>query len=414
MQEILARLAADAALWRDFEAICACGGRLAGSASAARAEALLVERVRGIGMGAVARVPVAYGGWTAERAQLSAGDATLACHPLVRTVAAPELTAEVLDLGRGTEESFDAHATEIRGRLVMVRHEYMFAAGHLHRRRKYGWALEHGAAGFLIANPFPGLGPVAGSSGRDAETGIPALGISHEAAGAIRRAGRATLSIQTREMPALTDNILLDLPGRTEERVVLSAHIDGHDLAHSAMDNASGLAVALAACRAVAPAVAGWRRGVTLALFNVEEWALTGSRHWLDAMSAAERGRIKLDVNLDSLGGSPRLTALTSGFAALEPFVRAAAGGLGLELGIWRPIMANSDHYNFARHGIPALRLVAGFDEPESNLRYVLTPADTIDKVAPAELKAAALIAATLLARGCTIEPGDPLAGWLR
>ena len=75
--------------------------------------------------------------------------------------------------------------------------------------------------------------------------------------------------------------------------------------------------------------------------------------------------------------------------------------------------MANSDHYNFARHGIPALRLVAGFDEPESNLRYVLTPADTIDKVAPAELKAAALVAAVLLARGCTIEPGDPLAGWL-
>ena len=44
--------------------------------------------------------------------------------------------------------------------------------------------------------------------------------------------------------------------------------------------------------------------------------------------------------------------------------------------------MQNSDHANFALAGIPAMRLVAGFDDPGANLRYVLTPADTRDKVA--------------------------------
>ena len=48
--------------------------------------------------------------------------------------------------------------------------------------------------------------------------------------------------------------------------------------------------------------------------------------------------------------------------------------------------MPNSDHANFARRGIPALRLVAGFDEPDSRLRYLLTPGDTLDKIAPKEL----------------------------
>lgn len=43
--------------------------------------------------------------------------------------------------------------------------------------------------------------------------------------------------------------------------------------------------------------------------------------------------------------------------------------------------MENSDHANFAAHGIPALRLVAGFDDPGCNLRHVLTAADTRDKV---------------------------------
>ena len=51
-----------------------------------------------------------------------------------------------------------------------------------------------------------------------------------------------------------------------------------------------------------------------------------------------------------------------------------------------RPLMTNSDHANFAQGGIPALRLVAGFDDPAANLRSVLTPADTRDKIGRARL----------------------------
>ena len=58
--------------------------------------------------------------------------------------------------------------------------------------------------------------------------------------------------------------------------------------------------------------------------------------------------------------------------------------------------MANSDHANFAAHGIPAVRLIAGFDAPDSNLRLVLTAADTRDKVRPDELDQALRIATTL------------------
>ena len=107
-------------------------------------------------------------------------------------------------------------------------------------------------------------------------------------------------------------------------------------------------------------------------------------------------------MNLDSVVGSPWLTALTSGFAELDPFLHAAAADGGLALKTFRPLMANSDHYNFVRRGIPAFRLVAGFDEPESNLRYLLTPADTLDKISPSELKVAALLTAQIVVRACT------------
>ena len=38
------------------------------------------------------------------------------------------------------------------------------------------------------------------------------------------------------------------------------------------MDNASGVAAALAVIRTIALKIKGWRRGVRLAFFSAEEW----------------------------------------------------------------------------------------------------------------------------------------------
>ncbi|MGU3538977.1 hypothetical protein [Methylobacterium sp. A54F] len=66
--------------------------------------------------------------------------------------------------------------------------------------------------------------------------------------------------------------------------------------------------------------------------------------------------------------------------------------------------MANSDHANFTAYGIPALRLVAGFDAMDSNLRHVLTAADTRDKVTVGELRHAAFVAAAVTWSALTDE----------
>jgi hypothetical protein len=58
--------------------------------------------------------------------------------------------------------------------------------------------------------------------------------------------------------------------------------------------------------------------------------------------------------------------------------------------------MANSDHANFAAYGIPAVRLLAGFNAPDTNLRLLLTAADTRNKVHPDELDQALRLATTL------------------
>ena len=258
----------------------------------------------------------------------------------------------------------------------MVRHEYPFASWTIHRRVKLAAAIEAGAAAFLIVQPEPGVGPVSGSAGMAPGQMIPAFGLSAEAGAILARPGsRVRLQLDATDVPdALTETIVLDIPGQGPGRIVLSAHIDGHAAGESALDNATGVAAALALARAIAPFIPGLPRGLMVCLFSAEEWALTGSREWLATMPVAERGGLVANLNLDSIAGSSSLTALTSGFPALGPFVRNAAAAAGLEVAAHEPLMMNSDHANFAAHGIPALRLLAGFDEPGSQLRLPPDP----------------------------------------
>jgi aminopeptidase YwaD len=392
-------------LWQDLATLCSFGGRFAGTESEAQAREFLRQRLVAMGLG-VESHEVSYDGWQRGPATLSpiaSSRSSFRCHSLARSPATPPdgVSAEVVDLGRGTEEDFTSRASELAGRWALVRHEYMFSTAHVHRRHKYEWAKQHGAAGFIIAGHLPGDSLVTGSSGSGTPDDIPALGISNETAAALVTGSDAypvvNVKIEAYHQPSVAENLIVDIPGQTPERVVLCAHYDGHDLAQSAIDNASGVACVLELARLLSPIVPSLRRGLRIALFTVEEWGLMGSRHYVDSLPDTDFGNLTLVVNVDAVVGSPRLTALTSEFDELETFLHSVAAPLGVTLGIHSPVMANSDHYNFARVGIPALRLVAGFNEPASRLRHLLTAGDTIDKVRPAELKTACYVAAHIV-----------------
>src|SRR3546814_6280328 len=153
------------------------------------------------------------------------------------------------------------------------------------------------------------------------------------------------------------------------------------DVALPILDNATGVAVALAAARALAPQVSVHTPGLRVCLFCAEEWALAGSARYLADLPRDERARLKLNINLDTVAGDDTLAALISGFPALAGYVAQAAQAAGVPVASWLPLMPNSDHANFARHGIPALRLVAGFDRPDSRVNRILTAEDTPDVI---------------------------------
>jgi hypothetical protein len=290
----------------------------------------------------------------------------------------------------------------------------MFGADTVHRRLKLDAAIAAGAAAFLIAATEPGLGAVSGSAGMSTTSRrIPGVGISAEAAGRLTAVPkpRVRFHVASKFLPdAKTETLILDLPGTGPDRIVLSAHIDGHAAGESALDNATGVALALSLARRLAPYCSTLPRGLTLCLFSAEEWALTGSKVWLAGLSEEQRLQMAFNLNLDTVTGGSQLTALTSGFTRLGAFVARAATSAGAPLGIHLPLMSNSDHANFAALGTPALRLVSGFDEPASKVRLLLTKHDTRDLVAREDFDAPARVAWAILLAALT-APADALAG---
>jgi aminopeptidase YwaD len=407
--EVIGRIWRSKSLAEDLETICDFGGRFAGSVGELAARKFLHDRLIQDTGGKTCAMKFPYIGWERKESNLtllSGKEQELQATSLVLSPEANSLELEILDIGRGAQEDFQLRESQIQGKAVLVRHEYPFSLYSIHRSRKYTWAKEAGAAAFLIANSIPGVGVITGSSGSSRPTDIPSMGVSHEAGETIARKcrrgeTRVRIDISVEKQDIRGENIILDIPGQTNQYVVLCAHIDGHHLSESAMDNASGVAVALEVVRQLAAILPSLRTGLRVIFFTFEEWGLYGSKLYVDSLTAEEREKIRIVINLDTVVGSPRLYALAGGRHDIVRFVEASGTTYGTPLIPIFPVQANSDHYSFLSAGIPALRIVAGYEDHHAATRYLLTAADTRDKVDRGQLMIAAMTAASLVFEAC-------------
>lgn len=400
----LKHAAHDADLMNNFQTICAFGGRMSGSGQDDAAMAWALSQLSAL-TPHVHHLTVPYDGWRCLEASLTLGVEALPVRALLRSQHTPDhgLEAQVIDVGQGRPDDFARLGDAIRGKIALVRHEFPFSGDHLHRRRKYDMALQAGAAGFLIANNVPGQGVLSGSSGRARDAvGIPAAYTDYESAQRLAAASAqggayVRLVIRAEELPDSRASVgVADFPGGRDSIIVISAHMDGHDLGSSALDNATGVATALAAARTLASRVGPDTPSLRICLFCAEEWALAGSARYLADLDPAERARIKFDINLDTVAGDMSLTAMISDFPALAPVVAQAATDAGVSVDTWLPLMPNSDHANFARHGIPALRLTAGFGKPDSRVNNILSAGDVPGIITEPEMQQALAVTCAL------------------
>ncbi len=194
-------------------------------------------------------------------------------------------------------------------------------------------------------------------------------------------AQRARITLDQQEHTGRSHNVICDLPGETEETIVLTAHYDSTSLSTGAYDNMSGCIGLLAAAQAFANTP--HRRSLRLIFCGSEERGLLGSKAYC-AAHEEELGHVVLNVNLDMIG------SIMGGFIAVctseEQLVHyiqyaSAIEGFGLKA---RQDVYSSDSTPFADKGVPAVSFarIAPAQTATIHNRY-----DTLDLLSTAQLE---------------------------
>jgi len=112
-------------------------------------------------------------------------------------------------------------------------------------------------------------------------------------------AKEATIRIKQKEYKGNSHNLVLELPGETEEMIVLTAHYDSTSLSQGAYDNMSGSIGLLAIAEKFAKE--SHRYGLRFIWCGSEERGLLGSKAYV-AAHEEELKKVILNINLDMIG----------------------------------------------------------------------------------------------------------------
>lgn len=404
------------------------GSRFGGSASEHAAAAFLLQQMRAYGLrdGHLEAFPV----YTWER-----GACELALvEPVERrlpAIALPfagsgDFAGELVDVGEGEAVDFARAGDAVRGKLVLSAAETNRPGEvTLHRTDKYRLAVEAGATGYIFVNKNPGLLHITGAlyarnpgGGADAdhEAPIPAVGITHEAGGLVRRLAergtpRVRLHLRNRTYRSHSANVVGDIPGgqHPEEIVLFGGHYDGHDIAQGAADDAAGTLVGLEVGRVLAPFAGRFRRTVRICCFGYEELGLGGSwKHAERYTAEGTAGRLRFVMNLDGAGrgsgGQERITV--TGDPVLAAYFRRLPAKLLYDFETSDRIGAHSDHFPFFLAGFPSATL-SSRDATAGMIGrgYGHTEGDTVDKVSLRGLQMGAAFAARVAIELANVEP---------
>jgi Zn-dependent M28 family amino/carboxypeptidase len=200
----------------------------------------------------------------------------------------------------------------------------------------------------------------------------------------------ATASVTVKQKSRTLDsqNVVAKLtgsdPALKDEHVVYTAHWDHFGIGepvkddtiyNGALDNASGCAQVLEIARAFAKIQPRPKRSLLFLMVTAEEQGLLGSQYYAE-FPLYPLAKTLANINIDGInqwGRTKDLTLIGLGASDLDDYARAAADEQGRVL---RPdaepekgFYYRSDHFNFAKKGVPAL-------DPDSGIDFIGKPAD--------------------------------------
>ncbi|QKG93693.1 M28 family peptidase [Halorubrum salinarum] len=408
--------------WRFLTDLTAIGSRMAGSEGERRAAGLVANAFERAGLADVRTEPFDLPAWERGSASLDVTVSGRDGEPATRSFEALALpyspsgsvSGELVDVGYGTPAEIDER--DVEGRIAVASTTTPSGGRFVHRMEKFGYAIDSGAVGFVFVNHLDGQLPPTGSLTFGEEAEAVAVGVSKETGAWLREyavgganapvgggddVARAELSVEASTTPGESRNVLGSAGPDTDERVLLLAHYDAHDIAEGALDNGCGIATVATAADILADA--DLPVGVDVVAVGAEEVGLLGAEHLADRV---DLDRVKGVVNVDGAGRFRDLVALAHASTAAASVAEAVSAATRQPIEVDAQPHPFSDQWPFVRRGVPALQLHS--DSGDRGRGWGHTHADTRDKVDDRNVREHAMLIALLVAEFAAPERDLP------
>lgn len=360
------------------------GGRLTGTVENEKAQEILISELKKVGISARKEF-FEMPGW------VRGNDRVEMLEPTFRQLRAVALgyvdrtdafQAPLIYGFCGQKEILDS--LNIKGKIVLIGYERPKKGRKPLRAQVIRYAAKNGAKGVLFINrKIGGLCLAGTSSFQGIPAPIPAFSLSKEEGLWLKRLVqnghnvKLQIAVHSHCKPIRTSNIVVTLPGKVKDKVVLGAHFDSWDLGQGSIDNGLGTAILFDMARLIHEFHPDNYYTIEFVWFNGEELGLWGSKKY---MEKHKNQPIVAMLNMDMTGRPTGLNAM--GFDAFLPFFKRLApklAGFNLTSGIVNKPWTNSDHMPFMLRGIPVITLTAHLDKEQVN--YYHSFGDTFDKV---------------------------------
>lgn len=408
-RDIVAELALTSEGYKNLTVLCdEFGSRFGGTPEDRKAVEYMLKKFEEYGLENVHGEEFMHNAWTrgpAKLETLSPLAKELKCISLPYNVAST-VEGEVVYVGHGTPDDYEATGDTIRGKVVMAnaKSPSYYHRG-VHRAEKLGRAIAGGAIGFIWMRWDPGLLEETGATRWLKPVEIPCVGVSREVGEEIVRMqgkGPVKVRITTADTvrPAPVWNVVAEIKGRTnpEKVIVMGAHYDGHDIAPGAMDDGAGAMVVMETARALARNKDVIGKTLRFILFPIEEIGLGGSYNYVD-MHRSDLDQIEMMFNLDGAGRSfsqPGVV-LYGHWTSLFNYFKSVGKEMKQPMQVANSKSLYSDHLPFQLMGLPSGGLREFNDANTGTRGWGHSAADTLDKVSPRALEGTASFLARLV-----------------
>ena len=252
---------------------------------------------------------------------------------------------------------------------------------------------------------------------------------------------KASIAVKNKMRTIDSQNVVAKIEGSDarlkDEYVVYSAHwdhlgvgapVNGDTIYNGALDNASGVATVLEIARAFTQVRPQPKRSILFLMVTAEEQGLVGSQFY-SVSPLYPLTKTVANINIDGVnqwGRTRDLTVVGMGASDLDDYLKAAADEQGRVL---RPdpepekgFYYRSDHFNFAKQGVPALDPDSGIDFVGKDAAYGKSKRDEYtdkdyhapsDEIKPDwDLSGAVEDAQLFLAVGYRVANADKMPEW--